>query len=116
MKPAAPSPPQKLLVLGHDASRTGAPIFLLHLVRWLQRHGGMELEIVLRHDGPLLAEFQAVAPTRLLAYNRVELVVHLEKPRTKARAEHHPHIHSRRSRILPPAWPREHRAGSAAGQ
>ena len=76
MKPAAPHPPKKLLVLGHDASRTGAPIFLLHLVRWLQRHGGMQMEIVLRHDGPLLAEFQAVAPTRLLAYNRVELVIH----------------------------------------
>ena len=35
------SMPGTLLFLSHDASRTGAPIFLLNFLRWLHARGGL---------------------------------------------------------------------------
>ena len=74
--PANGQPAKKMIVLGHDATRSGAPILLLHLLHWLKRHGGLELEIILKQDGPLLAEFQRIAPTTVLEYTRTERMVH----------------------------------------
>ena len=67
---------KKMIVLGHDASRTGAPIFLLHLTEWLKRHGAIDFEIILKQGGPLLAEFQKIAPTTVLAHTRAERLIH----------------------------------------
>ena len=75
MKTETPSAAKKIMVLGHDASRTGAPIFLLHFTHWLQSHGGMEIEIVLKNGGPLLEEFQKIAPTTVLQPARAERAV-----------------------------------------
>ena len=73
---AAARQQKKMIVLGHDASRTGAPIFLLHLTEWLKRHGTIDFEIILKHGGPLLAEFKKIAPTTVLAHTRAERLIH----------------------------------------
>ena len=60
------SPPQRrILFLNHSASRNGASILLLHLLRWLHAHGGFKLEVLSNGGGPLIAEFRAVATTRI---------------------------------------------------
>lgn len=46
-----------------DASRTGAPYALLHLLRWLKRHTSIQFNVVLYQDGPLAGDFSALAPT-----------------------------------------------------
>lgn len=46
-----------------DASRSGAPIQLLHLLRWFKSHSDLNFRIVLFQDGPLAADFSALAPT-----------------------------------------------------
>jgi len=53
----------KILFVSHDASRTGAPIVLLHLLRWLKTNKNIELTILLKDAGELEAEFRNTAPT-----------------------------------------------------
>lgn len=53
---------KKVLFISHDASRTGAPIFLLHFLRWLKANTSVPFEIVLRIGGELEAEFRSLAP------------------------------------------------------
>ena len=52
-----------MVFVGHDASRTGAPIVLLHLLRWLKEHTDLPFRIVLMKGGDLAADFAALAPT-----------------------------------------------------
>ena len=44
-----PRPPD-VLFLGHEASRTGAPLMFLYFLRWLRDHGARETNttVVLR--------------------------------------------------------------------
>jgi glycosyltransferase involved in cell wall biosynthesis len=57
----------RLLLVGHDAFPAGAQQLLLHLARHLQRAAGMRVECLLLGDGALAAEYQAVAPTAVIA-------------------------------------------------
>ena len=52
--------------VGHDASRTGAPVMLYSFLRWLQSEGIQGVELALLAAGPLLSEYQKVAPTHVL--------------------------------------------------
>ncbi|HYF45475.1 MAG TPA: glycosyltransferase [Acidimicrobiales bacterium] len=52
---------------GHDATRTGAPLVLLYFLRWLREHTDLTFEVVLVDGGPLVDDFRALAPTRVLA-------------------------------------------------
>ncbi len=54
-----------LLFVSHNASRTGAPVVLLHLCRWLAQ-AGRPFEIVLGDGGDLTARFEALGPTSVL--------------------------------------------------
>ncbi len=57
-----------VLFLGNDASRTGAPIGLLHLLRWLRAHTDVTFSLVLRRgDGALRADYEALG--RVIAYD-----------------------------------------------
>jgi hypothetical protein len=57
----------RTLFVSNDASRSGAPMLLLHFLRWLkQQHSEMPFDLVSRSGGPLLAEFQALSPTSVL--------------------------------------------------
>jgi glycosyltransferase involved in cell wall biosynthesis len=54
----------KVLFVSHMATRSGAPLLLLWLLRWLMEHGrGIDPAVVLLGDGPLRADFEALAPT-----------------------------------------------------
>lgn len=46
-----------MLLLVHEATRTGAPIFALRFVRWLREHRGVSPLVVLLDSGPLLSNF-----------------------------------------------------------
>lgn len=53
-----------LLFLGHAADRTGPPIYLLHLLRWLRANRPeVDFEVALMAGGALEDEFRALAPT-----------------------------------------------------
>jgi glycosyltransferase involved in cell wall biosynthesis len=55
-----------ILFVSHDATRTGAPIVLLHLLRWLQAHSARPFSVIVRRPGDLSPEFTKVAETLLL--------------------------------------------------
>jgi len=51
-----------VLFVGHEASRTGAPIGFLHLMRWLTERGLVNGAVWLRNGGPLVDEHQTIGP------------------------------------------------------
>lgn len=60
---AMPGAGPTVLFVSHDATRTGAPICLLHLLRWVTQHTNCSPIILLRRGGELTKEFEALAPT-----------------------------------------------------
>jgi glycosyltransferase involved in cell wall biosynthesis len=55
-----------MLFVSHEGSLTGAPMALLHLVRWLRDNSRIEPEVAILRDGPLTAQFAEVGPTTVL--------------------------------------------------
>ena len=55
-----------ILFVSHEGTLTGAPMMLLHFVRWLRDNSSVEPEIVLLRGGPLAAQFAEVGPTTVL--------------------------------------------------
>ena len=55
-----------VLFLGHQASRTGAPLLLLELVRWLADQPSIAPSVLLWRGGQLADAYGAVSPTRIL--------------------------------------------------
>ncbi|MGQ9661505.1 MAG: glycosyltransferase family 4 protein [Kiritimatiellia bacterium] len=53
----------RILVVSHQASRTGAPFALLHFLRWLRTNTNLDFEVLLQEDGPLRKDFEAVGKT-----------------------------------------------------
>jgi ubiquinone/menaquinone biosynthesis C-methylase UbiE/glycosyltransferase involved in cell wall biosynthesis len=53
----------KLLFISHEASRTGAPTFLLNLIRWVQRKDKRDIRILLRAGGALEPQFRELGET-----------------------------------------------------
>lgn len=62
-------PPDKVLFVGHGAERTGPPIGLLHLLRWIKANTDIDFEVLLLDGGDLLDEYRALAPTTVLDYS-----------------------------------------------
>ena len=60
------NPAKSILFLGHDASRTGAPMVLLHLLKWLRSNTEHEIRVMVRGSGSLVESFRAVAETVVL--------------------------------------------------
>lgn len=60
------SPSVRVALVGHDASRTGAPIVQLSLLRWARDHLDVDPVLILMTGGPLLAEFEDLAPCIVL--------------------------------------------------
>lgn len=53
-----------ILFISHDASRTGAPLLLLHFLRALkQKPTNFNIDIILGFDGPLTSDFEEVGNT-----------------------------------------------------
>jgi glycosyltransferase involved in cell wall biosynthesis len=74
VRPESSRVPGTILFLSHDSSRTGAPIFLLNLLRWLHRHGRFGFRTLTGRHGELSPEFAALGaldsfePARTLGY------------------------------------------------
>ena len=66
---------KKVLFLSHYAGRTGAPIFLLQLVKWLKTTTALPLQVVHLNAGDLLEEFQSVADTTLCVPEKIDRYV-----------------------------------------
>lgn len=62
----------EILFVSHEATRTGAPIFLLSLLRFLSNRLDVDFVILLRSGGELEHEFRALGTTIVLA-NRDKL-------------------------------------------
>jgi len=81
-----------ILIIGHDASLTGAPVLLLNFIRWMKQEHREELVIILKSDGPLLDKYRAIATTyvwkepvtkRNLLYRIVNSLVDLSRIRER---------------------------------
>ncbi len=57
---------KKILFISHDASRTGAPIVLLHLIEWIKENTNYVCEIICLKGGELENEFERIATTHVL--------------------------------------------------
>ena len=51
------------LFVCHEGQRTGAPLLLLWLIRWLLANTAIRPVVALMRDGPLREEFSALCPT-----------------------------------------------------
>jgi len=56
----------RVLAVGHDAGRQGAPMVMLEMLRWFQANTEIESEVVLHMGGPLRPRFDEVARTTVL--------------------------------------------------
>lgn len=52
-----------VLFASHEATRTGAPMQLLHFLRWYKKNGNRPFSILLGHDGELTPDFEDLADT-----------------------------------------------------
>lgn len=53
----------KILFVSHEATRTGAPLFLLHLCTFLKKNTDWKLYFLLKRDGPLGKDFAKLGST-----------------------------------------------------
>lgn len=58
--------PGSILFISHDASKSGAPILLLNLLRLIKKEAVCDFNIIIRKGGPLNQEFEALGPTIVL--------------------------------------------------
>ena len=56
---------KNILFISHDATRTGAPIAFLHLLRYFKTNKYFNISILLRNSGELENEFQEIALTNI---------------------------------------------------
>jgi len=56
----------KILLISHDASRTGAPILLINLAKLILSFNEHKVTFLLKNGGALETEFNSIAPTHLL--------------------------------------------------
>ncbi|MCC3153808.1 glycosyltransferase family 4 protein [Hymenobacter sp. BT770] len=55
---------KKILFISHEATRTGAPIVLLHLIRWLKEQTDLEPSVlILKGGGDMQVDFEQIANT-----------------------------------------------------
>ncbi len=55
----------RILFIGHSAGRTGAPLILLNLLRWIKEKDLFPFEILLKTDGVLRPQYEKLAPTEI---------------------------------------------------
>lgn len=70
---------RRVLFMSHAAERTGPPIIMLHLARWLRANTDVDFELLFLQGGELEEEFRTLAPVWILD--------EWEPPRTAAVAE-----------------------------
>lgn len=83
-----------ILFISHSAGRSGAPILLFHLLKWLKSHSQLEFAVLVTDDGPLVDSFRELAET---------CVVLPPGPASGGRLRRK--LRSIRNRICPRVWP-----------
>jgi len=58
--------PRKITIVCHEASLTGAPILLLHLLKMIKETHSITFLIIIIRDGPLSVEFSSIGKTIIL--------------------------------------------------
>ena len=67
---------KRILFIGHEAERTGAPIVLLHLLRWIKKNKPeFDVEVLLLRDGDLRAAYEQVASVHLAPQTKLPNIV-----------------------------------------
>jgi hypothetical protein len=70
---------QKILAISHDDSRTGAPIGLLHFIKWTKENTDSEIDILFRDSGDIMTnDFKKVCNHTFLLYPRKFYTVYLK--------------------------------------
>jgi glycosyltransferase involved in cell wall biosynthesis len=78
----------RILFIGHEADRTGAPIVLLHYLQWLKKNKPhYEIDLMLLRSGDLEEEYRKVANVYLLAKNETPSIFQRLTSRLKAKVE-----------------------------
>jgi len=62
-----------VLLVSHDASRTGAPAVATSFARWAARTGAAQIHVALLGGGPLTSTLRALGPTTVASRAEVEL-------------------------------------------
>lgn len=70
---------KKILFLSHEASRTGAPLVLLHFIKWLKLNTDISFIILLKRDGELRSDFEALAPTYIYSFPYTSIITFKDK-------------------------------------
>lgn len=60
------APGRRVLFVSHYAGATGAPLLLLHFLRWVRAHTDLRFEVLLLEHGRLVSEFAALAPVHVV--------------------------------------------------
>src|SRR5690349_2796942 len=60
---------RRLLAVTHQATLTGAPMCLVHLLAWMKDNTDVEVHTVVLRDGPLRPRFEAVGEVTVLDGN-----------------------------------------------
>ena len=55
----------QILVVSNTAERTGAPILLLNILKWIKQHSDFEFIFILQSGGELLLEYENIGPVFL---------------------------------------------------
>jgi glycosyltransferase involved in cell wall biosynthesis len=69
---------KKVLLISHEASRTGAPILFLNLLHLLKSKG-FDVEVLLKQDGDLKEDFEKLAKTTVLYSNGSTLLQKIKR-------------------------------------
>lgn len=56
----------RVVMLVHEARRTGPPVYALEVVRWLRDHADLDVSVVLLDGGPIRDDFMRAVPTRMV--------------------------------------------------
>ena len=77
----------KVLIISHDASRTGAPILLLNFAKLLKKHE-VETEFLLKYGGDLEGEFHEQGVTRIYYYKESNSIFYRIRKKLFGRPHH----------------------------
>jgi hypothetical protein len=58
--------PRSMLAVAHEATLTGSPMNLLHLLRWVREHTDVHVHTLVMRDGDLRHRFEQLGPVTML--------------------------------------------------
>jgi glycosyltransferase involved in cell wall biosynthesis len=64
---------ENVLFIGHEASRTGAPLLMLELMKWLSANSTVKPTVLLKRGGEIESSYRAIAPTSCYTDERNKL-------------------------------------------